>query len=42
MNLAPSHKTLVIAGVALAAYALVAYLQRNVALVPVVGQYLPR
>lgn len=37
-----THKALVIAGVALVAFALVAFIQRKVVAVPVVGQYLPR
>lgn len=33
---------LVTAGVALGAFAVVAYIQRNIAPVPVVGNYLPK
>ena len=36
------NKFLVVGGIALAAYALVAIMQRNVMPIPVVGTYLPR
>jgi len=36
------HKALVIAGVALVAYAVVAFVQQRVVQIPVVGQVLPR